>query len=504
MKHNKLFIIFLFLFFIIPPGFCEENDSLVYEKLKSKISNLDSSNLALKTADALAKDKLYKEAIEILRENYFITDTTINFEKKEIKKTPVWFLSSGVDYYRIEDIDTFAMTPEELKEYKKLTQTPISLWLRIKSEANTDLDIIKKIALEHYISEYKSRFETNSIFKGFKDILTLDAIIKAEKWFKEDASISSVFKPFTAQPSDMVGTNLRLTAGNSSIMQKIVEYNIPVSINWEHYRLDRPGYESVIEYSIMPVIIILPTKIPLQARFSAQAQYEDYYSKMSDSLDVLRLLSRAEISSRFSKLKILFSAIYFKDCYTNSYYLENFDRTESFLRLEYYLREYLKTKIQFKGIYQTEIFSPSLELERFKSKGYNIYIEPAIEAIIKDKILLSPQLKCEKRFADIKNDRFIWHGYNAIETELRIGYNLKQIEILVKPLFRLEDVESLFERYILDSRMFSINTETNIYISKKISANLFAEYQYRIYYPYNKNSRVTENINISLSLLAKI
>jgi hypothetical protein len=52
----------------------------------------------------------------------------------------------------------------------------------------------------------------------------------------------------------------------------------------------------------------------------------------------------------------------------------------------------------------------------------------------------------------------------------------------------------------LDNRSFKIGTETTFRIAGIVSIGLFADYQYRKYTPFNRNSRVSDNISVLSSV----
>jgi hypothetical protein len=484
-------------------AFAASDDSLIYAEIRARVAAQDSASQALAPADALAQAGLYGEAIEILREVYAPVAVTPDTaaSRPRIRSTQ-WRLSSGLDYYHLEDIDTVAMTPEELRDYKRLTETPLSAWLRTKAAIKPATDFIDEITPQVYVSERKGRVETSARLSSFGGLVRYEPSVKAEKWFRTNASDSS-FKPTDGQPSDMGGAALRMTVGNASRLHRRLEWEAPLSIDWEHFRIDRSGYESMVEYRFMPAIQLSAESLPLRGRFSAQAEYEDFYRAMSDNLDVLRISGRAEGYATTAKFNLMLTGAWMGDRYLHARDQNPavIDRFEGVFRGEYKAVRFLTGKIRMRAIHEIENYAALPGAMAFAKVGSDLTLEPAIETSIGGKMKISPELLCERRFADLSEDGFLWEARSAWEPGMRISWNSEIFEAAVRGAFRLEDIKKEFEIYNADSRSFRGAADLSIHAGRLLTINLFADYQYRV---YPAHARVSENLTVSAAVTVRL
>jgi hypothetical protein len=472
-------------------------DSLVYSSLRAHFAAADSTSQALQTADALAEAGLFTEAAELLREHApagaSVPTTALHAPGSQVQ----WRISTGIDYYHLEDVDTVAMTPEELRDYKRLTETPLSAWLRAKSVIKPAAPLVEEIVPEAYVSERKSRVETTARISSLNGFLRLEPSIKAEKWFRADASGDSPFAPAAAQPSDMGGALLQLTAGNVPNPRTSATWTAPLSVDWEHYRKDRTGYESFLEYRFMPSLEVRAQSLPLYGRFSAQAEYENYYRAGSDTLDVLRFSGRAEGHARTAEFSALLNGAWMGDRYANASGLEAIDRFEGGFRGECKAVKYLTGRFRLRGIHERERYGHVSGAAGFGIDGSELSIEPGVETGIGEHLRIGPELLWEQRWTDVNNGLFLWEARSAWEPGLRIGWSSAIIEASARGAFRAEDIGPGFESYTADNRSIRVGGDFSVTPVRSLSISLFADYQYRVYAPYGNRARVSENLAIS-------
>jgi hypothetical protein len=480
-----------------------QNDSLTYSSLRARVATTDSTSQALCTADALADAGLFGDAIEILQEYApaaVAQDTTAS---QPLKKTAQWRLSTGLDYYRIEDLDSQTMSPEEIRDYKRLTETPLSAWLRAKRTIKPAVDCIEEITPHVYVSERKGRFETIAKISAFNGIVQCEPLLKVEKWFRADASDTS-FEPTDGQPSDMGGAALRLTAGNAPRPRTRLEWSVPLSIDWEHYRDDRPGYESLVEYRFLPALQISAESLPLRGRFTAQAECEDYYnSEISDSLDVWRLSGLAEGYATFAKFSALLSGNWMGDRYAHPRALnpEAIDRFEGVFRGEYKATRFLTGRIRLRAIHEIERYGALPDSIAAEKIGSELTITPAIETSITENLKIGPELLYERRIAGQNKDAFLWEARSAWEPGVRIEWSSRILEAAVRGAFRLEDIKKEFEIYNADSKSFKGAADVSVNAGRLLTITLFADYQYRV---YAAHARVSENLTVSAAVTVRL
>lgn len=139
------------------------NDSINYLNIREQVLLNDATDQTVPTSDALFEAGLFTEAISLLQECALLKPSD-SISSRQYNKNVQWQISSGADYFHLNDFDTVAMTSEELREHNRLTETPLSIWLKAKVSIKPESTLIKEITPEIYISERKNRLETTAFF----------------------------------------------------------------------------------------------------------------------------------------------------------------------------------------------------------------------------------------------------------------------------------------------------------------------------------------------------
>ncbi len=483
-------------------GLSQNSDSLAYDSLRTRVAAIDTAHPALQTADALAEAGLYGDASAILRE-HAPADSKATASAMHARQPAVrWRLSSGVDFYHLEDHDTVGMTLEERRDYQRLTETPLSVWLRAKSTIRPGVAYVHEISPEVYVSERKSRFSTVARSSLLSGLLHLEPSVKIEKWYRDSVQDTS-FAPFERQSSDMGGATMRLTATNADKTPNVpVLWTAPVSVDWEHYHLNRWGYESFVEYGISPSLEIRPEGKSVGTRISARGSYEDFYGGNTDGLDVARLSGLLEGMGGNEKYNALVSAGWMGDWYTDAgedttSTLEGVSRVEGSGRFEYTQFSMLSWRLRLRGIHEREKHD-SRDRRDFR-RGSELTVEPGMQLTIGDYAALTPSLLWDRRWADMDDEDYLWEAYRAWEPGLRLGWSSVVIDASVRAAFRDEKAGDV--SISGNSRSIRAGADVNVNIWRRVSLSLFADYQYRV---YEKDARMTENISLSASTTVRL
>jgi hypothetical protein len=477
-----------------------ESDSTAYHTLRNSVLTGDPANQTIPTADALAEAGLYKDAIDLLQQYALPSDTlssTSSSAKQE--KRVAWRWSSGVDYYHLEDFDTAGMTIEEQRAYERLTETPLSLWTRLAATVTPWDSTAASLHPELYISERKGRFETALRYLLPGGLFEYEPMVKAEKWFRSNAS-DSVFNPDTSQPSDMVGAAVRCSMGNHSREHRPLHFSLPLSIDWEHYRTDQPGYESFAEYRFRPSLELGEGLPPL--RFSTEVQLEDYYRDSSDYLDVIRWSGRAEGTFRNGSTHGFAAVAWLGDRYlheglrSRSSLPSTIDRFEGTFNGRHAFSSRLTARLRLRGIYEKEAAYDTIPA----LSGRELLVVPGAEvSFLEQRLTIGPDLQWERRFAmPYKENHYIWEGRNALEPGLRFGWSNAPVEAAVRAAFRYEHIDPEFE-HTFDNRSFRVNCEFSVLPLQFLSLDGVMEYQYRRYVSFRANNRRSENLTVSVN-----
>ena len=407
------------------PALSEDRDSLIYASIRANIVVVDSAHPALQTADALAEVGLYIDATAILREHAASADITMADSLQRVH--PQWRFSTGIDYYHLEDIvDTATMTSQELRDYKRLTETPLSIWVHTRATIEPVQEFIDEITPEIYVSERKSRLSASARLALPGWFLRLEPSVKAEKWFRRNAA-DTVFAPAHSQPSDMGGGAMILTATNTLQKLKIVNWSVPFSVDWEHYRIDQPGYEAFVEWGISPSLEIRPSAVPFGIRISTQTIYENYYRLSTDLLDVVRLSGRLEGFGQTGKINGQISGAWMGERYLNVSTPEAIDRFEGIGRIEYKITEFLKGRHRLKGVYESEKHDALPEVPAFDLHGSELALETGVETAIGEHFRITPELLWKERRSDKEGTRYLWAARSVWEPGAAYGVEFGEI-----------------------------------------------------------------------------
>jgi hypothetical protein len=485
------------------------SDSAQYWNIRNRLPADDSNTSLLQTADALAKEGLYREALEICEALAPLPTEAIATipSSKAKKKSNVWRVSLGSDYYHLEDYDdTTMMTPAEYKDYLRLTESPLSIWGRAAYEINCNHPIVHQLSPRLYISNYRSSFELPATFRFFSDHFSIEPAVKAGKWFQEDASDSIVFKPFQRYSSDMGGASFRL-APIAAPKNERWSWRAPFTVDWEHFDKDRSGYESLIEYQFSPAIEYRKTgTTSFAVRCMGEAHYENYYRPESDSLDVLRGMINGESTIRTNHHNLQVKGEWLHDRYFNAFDIYspyNINRWKATLRYGNKRYDRVQPQLIVQPLVQKEIYrKPDYVLA-----GSELSVRPTVRVYLFDKLYVEPEGIWEKRWADLNNDynNYIWWALSSWEGSFRGVLTLSFIELITVDLlftaaYRWEHIDPLFFDVITDNRNFKLLFDGNVSITRHFSINTMCDYQYRIYTPFIEISRRSHNITGSLTM----
>jgi hypothetical protein len=472
-------------------------DSAAYQGLRQRCVADSATRSALETADALAAEDLYVEAMEILSAFVAPPDASPSRDSISSEKPGHWRASTGLDYYHLEDLDTAAMTREEAEKYRRLTETPLSVWGRAGYEHGFKRG---RIAPECYISGYRSRLEVPVRIDIVKDRLTLEAAGRAEKWFQADATGDSAFNPSKGYPSDMGGASLRLTPESALGNDGVWAWSAPCMAKWEHYGEDRSGYASFFEHGIAPAVEYRREgTVQFSSRLSGEMRIRNYYREASDSLDVVSESARFESSLRTALVFLHAGVEWFEDRHVNAHAPAQVDRWQGSVRAGSDAWKPLSPRLTVRAIHARELNEPAIDSGTYALPGSELTVRSSIRWTFTDRISLEPELTWERRWAEIIADNYLWQARSAVEPMVRGELSLKNLSFAVFGGYRWEDVDAGFERFVNDNKGFRAGLDVQVRLMRRFLVSALVDYQFR---RYDAASRQSENLTASCSVVA--
>ncbi len=456
-------LVVFFLQCLTLPLFASIGDSLEYVRQKNIfLSSTEFDSNALATADLLASEQLFSEATTLLRV-MAKNDTAIfypkNYQTNNAKSG--WNVSFGTAIYQLDDIDTTTLSTEELRDYKRLTETPILFWTRTKKKMNIKNKLFTNIIPELYLSTERATLELAGKRESFKEIVDIDFVLRSEKRYPIQ----------TKNRSDMISCLLSVTP--SALL-------FPVSAELVKYRSNRDGYESLNRFSFSPSIEKRRISQNIYGGIEAVVAYEDY-TPQYDSMDLIvgRVFADLAIAKGIANVSTAATVLYEKNIgQTNRL---SFFRAEPVAKVDMQINERVLSKSTLKIDVDIEEFNNhSIQDSKFS-------IKHMLDIIATPWLTVGSGGLLEKQY-------FTLEGKYAIEPLIYTNIVFSKIDWSLSSSYRQEIVEEKFKSATIDDN-FSISLENQLFLSlsRAASFSALADYQFKCY----KNGRKTENIAIS-------
>ncbi|MBN1309516.1 MAG: hypothetical protein JXA18_16470, partial [Chitinispirillaceae bacterium] len=430
--------IFCFFFSLAASEGIPANSSS-YTELRKQLSATGATPAVLETADALAEAGLYQEAIEVLK-SFLKTSLPASSVQDTGTVGPIekkWRIAAGVDYYRLEDLDTAVMTREEYQEYQRLMQTPLSFWGRGRCTVDFNRRMLKRIEPEVYVSNYRSSVELPARLNIIDNRIGIEASVKGGKWFQEDAA-DTQFNPAGSYSSDMGGLSVRIAPEHPSDKRHTWSWTTPVGVDWEHYRHDRTGYESFVQFRFNPALEYRRSgAVSFSVRISGDAQYENYYRPESDTLDVVRGILQIDNTLRADAWRLQPRLEWLADRYVNAASPGRVDRWKASLRAEQGSQNLFSPRIAAHALHEREQYYN----EHRTRPGTEVCVIPSLRINAAKTFTIEPELSYKRRWAELDGNYYLWQAFSRIDALLRAGLSLEWLDGTFFTGFRGEDVD---------------------------------------------------------------
>lgn len=463
------------------------SDSSHYHELRKQYSREEQNFAIIRTADALAREGFYSEALEVILTSAQEPDMN---EGIQSATRGLWHLSTGMDYSRLEEIDSAGMTLEERQEFRRLTRMPLAVWARARR--NIELGEKAEVRPEIYISGYKARLEIPFRRQFVKNKYSVQITPEGEKWFNTSAGSQDI-RPFRADSSDMGGGDLTALC-QSTDTDSDITWSLPFTMDWEHYRIDRSGYESFIEYNTTPFFEYRNNGLPISASLTGELRFRNYYRTWADSLDLIEGMISVHTSFVKNRFSIQAETDYLKSLFINAQALSRTDRMNMSARIDLKVNNNISSQLYARGLFLNE------EYEKYNLQGKEMLLRPGVR-FFRGSFFTETELSVQNRWTSETNDCYIWQPGLTWEPTLRGGVSFNTLDLSLFAGYRQEDVEGPFEKFTPDSK--SIKTGINGSFSLFSGWMIFGliDYQYRI---YDAKNRKSENLTVSLSVAADL
>jgi hypothetical protein len=284
------------------------------------------------------------------------------------------------------------------------------------------------------------------------------------------------------------------------------DYSIPVGIDWEHYRENRPGYVSNLTLRISPFWEHRLDNGSLG--LFADARLEDCYGHDNGRLDADSLdavLARATLSSerRFPLFSVSSEFSFSGDRYLSDKRREKRDVYEPVVRISagHDGKPRSDLEVRYEWERNQRVHTLTGDRLRLLARG-EIPLNPGWS--------VRPGFLYEDRSAPLKKvsspasgeDYFLylWEAFSALEPLAGVSFQRKKGGLFLSGSFRYEDVTENKAYFLKDSRTWKATGNGEWRFLERWLLIASGEYQYRIYSPFDSNSRQTSNLSVSASV----
>ena len=484
------------------------------------------------------------------------TDTLATGGTPEVKReNPIaWRISSSVDYSHLEDLASLDTTsrPERGDSIARLLETPLIISAKVACRWQPGSRIVRSVDPSLYVSNQKAALDFSAAFDPLS-MLTVDAGVKAEKRVTNRAatggavltggSQNAVFVADREDSLDMVGGRATITFA-SGPMESAVRFEAPVTIEGVAYRNGRGGYYSFNDCRASPALSLASTDMRRNASVRLLGEYKDFRGGGSgevtraDSFDIYRAgpeLSGELWWKQFSAsgtVGLLYEHYMHRGMPFDLRTLEaegqakakllpwleaaatiRFDnRNESDKGRLNYFKDTIKI-IDFMGIHDTIRDTIIRQFDAsFGLRGNETGVAPLL------RFLAGPSWTVELRcpvfvrsysVADtVSGNRlaapvFILESMNSFEPELALEYSGTSLSCRIAAGYAVENVPPRPYYTLSSNRGWKARADGMAQLVRRVSLYAQAEYQYRLYAPYDKTSRTSSNLQASSGISMK-
>jgi hypothetical protein len=555
------------LFCIFIPLSAQNADSLAYYMARDSIllHGTIRSEAMVQAADELAAEGLYEEALSLVTEvPEQIKADSIEARRagraghgsvpavspvSQKREQPLsWRISGAADYLHWEDLASVDTSrPESRDSLARLLENPLTISAKALLSWKPASGIVKSVEPSLYVGNQKSVLDV-TVDMPVNRLLSVTAGLKAEKRLTNRYSdtgeafgsgTQTVFTGDRKDSLDMGGGRFTVTPGFNKEAGGTA-WQTPVTIEAARYRHGRAGYYSFNDFRIAPELSFVTGDMRESGALRFVAERKDYMGgatgaiTRADSFDIYRI--GPEISGELWRQRFSANAtlgfLYERYPHRGVPYdirtmeAEGLARARPFRRLEASIRTRYENRIEYDkgefvycrdttrvvmGIPVNDTLIDTMQTS-FMVRGYDAGIVPSLRWSIVSALSLELRCLLSRRsytVADSLNGGrlsaplFILESRDAIEPELGFEYSGSYASIRVSGAYAVENVPER-EYYTLSSnRDWKVRGDCMAKLTKHISCYIQADYEFRRYAPYEKNSRTSINLTTAAGFSAR-
>jgi hypothetical protein len=538
----------------------QNTDSLAYFEARDKFFAGDKtqSETIVKAADELAAEGLFRDATSLLIElpKNAKTDSVRGKPQAPAAAPPSakrervsWRISSAADYTRMEDLASVDTSrPETRDSLARLLENPLTISSKAVLSWKPGNGMVRLVEPSFSLSNLKAAADVRADL-SLSRMLGVEAGVRAEKRVTErrtdpsgppGAAQKTVFVGDREDSLDMVGSRLTVTPGFDR-KAGFFKGEMPLSLEIARYRHGKGGYYSHRTYRTAPALSLAAADLRKNASVRLLGEYRDYSMgtgetvSRADSFDIYRLGPEINADMNWRRFSAIARLGFLYECYLHrsvpstvrtlnaegQFRTTPLDGLEALLQIRYEYRNEIDkgtfnffkdtvTIINFMGISASRDTVVIRSINgSFTLDGHETEISPAVRwsplAVLTLELRCPITLRSYSIVEALDGKRltapaYILESREALEPEIGFDYSGKRVNVRASGAYLREDVP-LREYYTLSSsRGWKARADCMGRISSAMYCYAQAEYQFRRFAPYAKNSRTATNLTTASGL----
>jgi hypothetical protein len=530
---------------IVIPLQAQDADSIAYYDTRMQLiaNGYDTTDAVLLAADELAAEGLYVEARSLLNDlgkTKTKPDTAAPKGSapapvlKTARHPPSWKISGAADYTHLEDVTTI-LTPEDEDSLARLREEPFTVSTKAILSLLPSTRFIESMDPSVLLSNQKAVVDC-PIRGTATSFLAYEAIFKAEKRLTNTGSAimggdkKTVFLGGQKDSLDMAEGRLTIIPGVQGDDSREFVWKTPLTAETARYRHGRSGYYTYNYFRTIPELSWNASDMRENASLRLLGEYKDYFGESgatvsrADSFDIWRIGPEfsADIWRSRSSASILLG--YCLEQYLHRGIpseMRTFDaeaqaRTklvaglEALVQAKYEQRnEYDKsefissrdTSYRWMGIPVKDTLYDTTKAE-IQVNGYETEITPTLRWSFLPSITIEARCPLSLRTFSVidslkkgklQSPLFIIESRKAIEPEIGIDYAGSIASIRAFGAYTAESIPVRDYYTQVSNRGWKARLDCTGKVRQGAFAYAQLEYHYRLYAPYDENSRVSKN-----------